>query len=80
MNLELWKVWKMRQQKGSCAFKFTGTSSYTEGNANNKIQSTGVIGGFYYNNIVNVNATGFLLRSANTISEIDCTVFGMVQS
>ena len=65
---------------GSNAFKFTGTSSYTEGNASNKIQSTGVIGGFYYNNIVNVNATGFLLRSANTISEIDCTVFGMVQS
>ena len=65
---------------GSCAFKFTGTSSYTQGNASNKIQSTGVIGGFYYNNITNVNSTGFLLRSANNITEIDCTVFGMVQS
>ena len=65
---------------GSAAFKYTGTSSYTEGNANNKYQSTGMIGGFYYNNITNVNSTGFLLRSANNITEIDCTVYGVVQT
>ena len=65
---------------GSAAFKFTGTSSYTEGNANSKVQSTGVIGGFYYNNITNVNSTGFLLRSAGNITEIDCTVYGVVQT
>ena len=69
-----------RGTSSSCSFKFTGTSSYTEGNASSKIQSTGNIGGFYFDAISSVDPTGFLLRSANNITEVDVTVFGMVQS
>jgi hypothetical protein len=65
---------------GSAAFKYTGTTSYTDGNSSSKRQVTGMIGGFYYNNITNVNSTGFLLRSAGNITEIDCTVYGVVQT
>ena len=69
-----------KNTSSSCSFKYTGTSSYTDGNAGGKRQVTGMIGGFYYNAISSVNPTGFLLRSANNITQVDLTVYGVVQS
>ena len=69
-----------KNTSSSCSFKYTGTSSYTDGNAGGKRQVTGMIGGFYYNAISSVDPTGFLLRSANNITQVDLTVYGVVQS
>jgi hypothetical protein len=69
-----------KNTSSSCAFKFTGTSSYTDGNSSGKRQVTGNIGGFYYDAISSQNPTGFLLRSANNITQVDLTVYGVVQS